>query len=203
MVFWCFLWMRQAISAISAIHRAGAHYVLRSAKLCAERLFELLNKYAARKHIWSTYEAHEAKGRRDQQNDVKLWARSAASICFNQGDWCRNVRLATSLRQVQEEGDDKTCLQPTQISICQQAKVLHLIGWISTCNFSFTAFRAQTRDDVFSLSRRTISCASLSPWKSKTLWSEESEGSETEIQGRPRDTLNNWTLHRIFKCGKD
>ena len=25
----------------------GAHYVLRSAKLCAERLFELLNKYAA------------------------------------------------------------------------------------------------------------------------------------------------------------
>ena len=27
--------------------RCGAHYVLRSAKLCAERLFELLNKYEA------------------------------------------------------------------------------------------------------------------------------------------------------------
>eukprot|EP00490_Sorites_sp_Unknown_P024998 CAMPEP_0114639486 /NCGR_PEP_ID=MMETSP0191-20121206/1194_1 /TAXON_ID=126664 /ORGANISM="Sorites sp." /LENGTH=160 /DNA_ID=CAMNT_0001851353 /DNA_START=1 /DNA_END=483 /DNA_ORIENTATION=- len=29
----------------SELYDAGAHYVLRSAKLCAERLFELLNKY--------------------------------------------------------------------------------------------------------------------------------------------------------------
>ncbi|CAK9005515.1 unnamed protein product [Durusdinium trenchii] len=30
------------------LYEAGAHYVLRSAKLCAERLYELLNKFAAR-----------------------------------------------------------------------------------------------------------------------------------------------------------
>lgn len=128
-VFYGFLWMKQAISAISAIHfRAGAHYVLRSAKLCAERLFELLNKYAARKHMCCYSHEPRLQGANKTTNHL---ARSAALVLeprrlMQECPTC-NVASTSSRRR----RHDKTCLKPTQISICQQAKLLHSIGWVS------------------------------------------------------------------------
>ncbi|CAK9044810.1 Glutathione-regulated potassium-efflux system protein KefC (K(+)/H(+) antiporter) [Durusdinium trenchii] len=59
----------------SELYEAGAHYVLRSAKLCAERLFELLNKYqtdAGMSDLKRRFDKYKRRENDDKRNFVAL-----------------------------------------------------------------------------------------------------------------------------------
>lgn len=202
-MFAVFLWMKQAIRYFSYSLQGGCPLRAALCKALRRTTLWALEQICRSEADVLLQQSHKPRG---QQNNKPQMFR-----CFS--TWTKETDAGMSDLQ---RRFDKFKKKETWQDMFETYTNLYLstsratafnrmvfIGWSHPIFFSFTALRAQTRDDVFSLTRRTISCASLSPWKSKTLWSEESEGSETEIQGRPRDTLNSWTSHGIFKCGKD